>query len=435
MSNDMDFQEHAVRLSEPTADAVRDAFAALPRRGCLECVCRWERRLEALAALEECGAFAITMEPVDGFVSVRTVALKGKSGPCYDTGRSAAYRGEAAAVLDDDRHLIVGTIRVCEKTGGLYMLWPYRKILAVTEAGPALLALLDSEPVPFDCNTFDADCRKLAELLENAQRSTFNAQRSRTDLDKGAAVVYPGPFRALVLKDGSVVRRGVAVLVPESSARQSGLLRLPLALAQEARSCETYAEACRERGSAFILEPIGSVAARVTEGVGAENDLAGAALAALRAAPHDVKQRLLQLIDAREPYLVLTGSDPELPGGCCPSTQVGAANRLVAAGALQSYAPPAPPDSCAASFYAFPGEISGTHQGSPDFHLCEPVRAQAEAALRDERWDGVKRVARLGVRIVLGVSLGLSGWQQFKNPANPAIHEKKAGVRNSRPFL
>ena len=77
MNADSVFQEHTARLNEPTAEAVRDAFAALPRRGCIECVCRWERRLEALAALEECGAFAITLEPVDAFGSARVVALKG----------------------------------------------------------------------------------------------------------------------------------------------------------------------------------------------------------------------------------------------------------------------------------------------------------------------------------------------------------------------
>lgn len=82
------------------------------------------------------------------------------------------------------------------------------------------------------------------------------------------------------------------------------------------------------------------------------SELTGVALASLRAAPRDFKQRLLQLIGAREPYLVLTGSDPAVAGGCCPSTQVGVANRLVKAGALQAYAPPAPPDACTVTFYA-----------------------------------------------------------------------------------
>ena len=415
MNADSVFQEHTARLNEPTAEAVRDAFAALPRRGCIECVCRWERRLEALAALEECGAFAITLEPVDAFGSARVVALKGKSGPCYDTGRSAVYRGEAAAVLDDDRHLIVGLIRVCEKTGGIYRLWPYRDVLSVAEASPELLARLDSDPVPFDCNTFDTDCQRLAEGIENAQRSTLNAQLS--------TFVYPGPFRALVLKDGSVVRRGVVVLLAEEVAQENGLLRLPPAQAREAKPCETYAAACRARGVAFILEPLGSGAQRAATVIGAVPELTDVTLAALRAAPRDFKQRLLKLIGAREPYLVLTGSDPDVAGGCCPSTQVGVANRLVRAGALQAYAPPAPPDACTVTFYAFPGEIGDLRSEDggrrlelerprePMFRICEEVRQQAAAALRDNRWNVAKRAARLGLLLVLGVSLGLSAWR------------------------
>ena len=368
------FLEHTVRLTEPTADAVRDAFAALPRRGCLECVCRWERRLEALAALEDCGAFAITIAPVDAFGAARVVALKGKSGPCYDTGRSAVHRGEAAAVLDDDRHLIVGTIRVCEKTGVIYTLWPYRELLSVTESDPALLARLDIDPVAFDCNTFDADSRRLSEMLENAQRPTHNAQLS--------AVVYPGPFRAMVLKDGTVVRRGVAAFVPEAMVRLNGLLRLPQGRLHEARPCETYPAASRERGGAFILEPFNSGARCVATGPGSVTALNDAAVVALRKVPRDFKQRLLQLIDTREPYLVLTGSDPSAAGGCCPSMQVGVANRLVEAGALQAYAPPSPPDSCSVTFFAFPGEIVFSQNVNPEFRIREAVREQAAAWLR-----------------------------------------------------
>jgi len=88
------FQEHTVRLSDPTAEAVRDAFAALPRQGCLECVCRWEGRLEVLAALEACGAFAITIEPVDGFMSVRRWRSRASQDPATtpDAARSIAAK-------------------------------------------------------------------------------------------------------------------------------------------------------------------------------------------------------------------------------------------------------------------------------------------------------------------------------------------------------
>lgn len=41
---------------------------------------------------------------------------------------------------------------------------------------------------------------------------------------------------------------------------------------------------------------------------------AARALTASRAAPADMKRRLLQLIEACEPYWVLTGSDPDAVG-------------------------------------------------------------------------------------------------------------------------
>lgn len=41
---------------------------------------------------------------------------------------------------------------------------------------------------------------------------------------------------------------------------------------------------------------------------------AGRALTASRAAPADMKRRLLHLIEACDPYWVLTGSDPDAVG-------------------------------------------------------------------------------------------------------------------------
>ena len=63
------------------------------------------------------------------------------------------------------------------------------------------------------------------------------------------------------------------------------------------------------------------------------------------------------------------------------------------------------------TFYAFPGEIVGEPNGNPEFHVCEAVREQAAAALRDDRWDVTKRAARVGLLMLLGVSLGMSAWR------------------------
>lgn len=244
-SGDAVFKENTVRLSEPAKTAVRQAFMALPAQGGVEAVCRWERRMDVLSALEESGAIAIRFEPTAVFDKVLVSGLKVVQGRCYDTGRRAVHLGKAAAALDDDRHLIVGNIRVCEKTACRYMLWPYRGVLSVTEASPDLLARLASDPVPFDCDTFDSDSEKLVSAVNGIR--AFDGVR--------VAAVYPGPFRALVLGDGSVLRRGVASLVGASQIDQNGLLRLPSVLAHEANPCENYAKAFRERGADFILKP------------------------------------------------------------------------------------------------------------------------------------------------------------------------------------
>jgi hypothetical protein len=245
-SCDAVFMENTVRLSEPAKAEVREAFTALPAQGCVEAVCRWERRMDVLSALEESGAIAIRFEPTAVFDKVLVSGLKVLQGRCYDTGRRAVHLGGAAATLDDDRHLIVGNIRVCEKTAGRYMLWPYRGALSVMEASPDLLARLASDPVPFDCDTFDADSERLVSAVSGIRAGDGSY----------VAAVYPGPFRALVLSDGSVVRRGVASLVEACQIAQNGLLRLPSLLAHEAGPCENYASAFRERGADFILKPL-----------------------------------------------------------------------------------------------------------------------------------------------------------------------------------
>ncbi len=371
------FQSNVEPLRDPSATEVRDAFARVSWRCCLEVVCLWEQRLECLSVLEEMGAFAIRFSVIEKFTAVRIVALKGKAGPCYDTGRRAVYRGGAAAVLDDDSHLIVGAIRVCEKTGELYTLWPYREVLSVTEAEPELLALLDRDPAPFDCNTFDADSRRLLACLSGVHRAA----------ETRVAAVYPGPFRALVLSDGSLVRRGVTVLVSSSLAAHSGLLRVSPEKAAEACSCESYLDACRTRGVACILEPLdaGAAGAGKNREPGAEAvvKLDARALEALRKGSQEMRLLLLQCIEELDPYLVLTGSDPQNGGGCCPSMQVGSANRLVEAGALEAYSPPAPPDACTVTFYAFPGEIIRHVAGRPEFRVCPAIRTQVAEALRD----------------------------------------------------
>src|SRR5450830_1412330 len=95
------FMAHRETLDHPDEAAVRDAFARLPKRGCIEVRCRWERRLEMQRTLADLGAFAICLRPLAEFQEVLIGALKGKVGACFETGRNATYTGAALAVMDD----------------------------------------------------------------------------------------------------------------------------------------------------------------------------------------------------------------------------------------------------------------------------------------------------------------------------------------------
>jgi hypothetical protein len=156
-----------------------------------------------LAELEAAGFFGMRIEHpgVAGSVA-RVTANKGKDGPpCYDTGRTARYTGSASAALDDAGHLLFGDMRVCEKTAQMYASEPYCGLVRVSEAAPQLLARLRTSPAPFDCDSFEADAAKLGKRL--AAQTAAPAET--------VPVLYAGPFRLLVLPDGSMLHRGRAV--------------------------------------------------------------------------------------------------------------------------------------------------------------------------------------------------------------------------------
>lgn len=71
---------------------------------------------------------------------------------------------------------------------------------------------------------------------------------------------------------------------------------------------------------------------------------------------------------------MLTGSDPSDIQGCCPSSDVAAANRLVEAGILQSWQPPSPPDACPRTIYAFNREILAHENDKPSFQENNDLR-------------------------------------------------------------
>ncbi len=114
---------------------------------------------------------------------------------------------------------------------------------------------------------------------------------------------------------------------------------------------------------------------------------------ALEHLPDAILRRLRVVIERREPFFILTGSDPGQLGGCCPSDEVGAANGLVKAGILESWNQPAGENTCPTAFYAFRGELDASGD-EPKFSTNQEFREEV-ARILNELAAGDSTVVRL----------------------------------------
>ena len=127
----------------------------------------WQRH-EFLEAFAEAGFHGICevsstfWKEVSGinFLSVTVRAFKGKAGPCYETLRSAYYKGPFKRVEDDDNHVYDRGhfVPVCEKTAEILSRAPYSLFFHVT---PALED--PAKKLPFDCSPSGTQIRSLSE--------------------------------------------------------------------------------------------------------------------------------------------------------------------------------------------------------------------------------------------------------------------------------
>jgi hypothetical protein len=321
---------------------LKDAYRTLPREGEVNLYGQIRDLDIILQTMESAGFIGIeviNINSTSGSMNIR--AYKGKSGPCYHTGRVALYKGAALAALDDDNHLLLAgkKVSVCEKTARIYKLTGYRKLVACTEGDPDLKAALDSDPVIFNCDSLENDYDELHKMLQDAQPGI-----ELSDL------FYPGPFRLLILKDGRVIKRGRNSLVPASFEKQLKNLDNLFKLKNiQSDKIVFFQEIHAQYGSRCLLDiiPVDEVPAEKPE----------TDLSALNKLSPEIKGQLLKLINANKKFFVLIGSDVGDKLGCCPSEVVTAANRLAAAGVLESYRQPVPGETCPVTVYAFRNEM------------------------------------------------------------------------------
>ncbi len=328
--------------------AAREAFPQVVERVDVD------RVLPVLSRMEDEDLFGITLAWDEDAVVIR--AWRGKTGPCYDTGREAEYVGPLLAVVDDDNHLLAGRLRVCEKTARIYASEAYAGALRVTPPDPALLERLDTDPVPFDCDTLAEDAARIASAVAPSRE------------EDGRVVVYLGPFRYAVARDGTLLHRGVPAEVPVSLAERLAAGECARTLTLRAPPAQRFQDLYGRYGPLFLVgRGAGEAPARMPD------------FGALDGISEGLRAKLRRMLEREDDYLMVQGTDPA-QGGCCPLPQVGELNRLVRAGLLDSWVSPLSGE-CPVTVYAPAGEIRVTDGPMPNFGRNDLLRAGLKAVL------------------------------------------------------
>ena len=330
-----------VYLHNPTYIELDDAYRSLPK---LE-----EIKLKS----SNCNLSIHDLEKI-GFVAIEVMsyseedhpdctirAFKGKHGPCHFTGWKAMYSGAALAALDDDNHILFTDKYkvVCEKTSNIYSLPPFENLIDRKKTSQE--ADLNNPIIVEESADFETDQSLLYNQLKDQKK---NSERQKS-------LFYPGPFRFLILQDGTIVRRGKWNYIPESLCsdliRKDGLMVLR---GKPKVKTSYFQDEYAKYGSACLLDDFKP---EVIDRPEFETDFSK-----LPFISGKFRTRLLSVINNRKKHFILIGSDANDQLGCCPSEEVTDANNLVKYGILSALAEPVQGESCPVTMYAFKGEIS-----------------------------------------------------------------------------
>jgi hypothetical protein len=339
--------------------------------------------------LEEIGFVGIEIPYylLDGkYISVS--GFKGKHGPCYNTGLSAIYNGSALAAFDDDNHLLTRgkESAICEKTGNIYKFPPYRGLINIIGEPGESERKQDLSYEEFNLYSLDDELSTLYARLRNS-----NIEKNRH------SAFYPGPFKTLVLADGTIIKRGEVNSVAESLlndlVRHDRFIKLKSGSGPEPvffqNEYEDHGPRCLQ-----MDQKVNESNTEVHQVDLKQIDLNSLKLAS----------RLRGLIDQDRKYFILTGSDPADELGCCPSDEVGEANKLVSAGLLSSVTQESYGDTCPVSYYAFRDEIF-VQDGEIEFSKNAQIRREVRQLLRKSKEHGYRRIIRWILLGFVGISL------------------------------
>lgn len=377
-----------IHLQDPDELSVDNAYRSLPRTGEITLETLFSRLDSQLERLEQAGFAGMEIKAfgsADEKILIR--ACKGKQGTCYNTGRFARYLGAALAALDDDHHLLIASeeIPVCEKTATLYSLPSYSDQIYCSEADKGMAEKLQYEPELFDCDNFE----KLLEKL-------FSMIRGKKHPEKFTDLFYPGPFKLLVLADGTIVHRGRINKVPVEKTKKlvktDGLFSFN---GQAAGQHESFTELYQVEGPRCLLKK--TEIAVVTDNEPVPD------LSMLTTIPRDFKNRMLRIIENRKDYFILTGSNREEEIGCCPSDEVTMADNLVRAGILSASRERTAADTCPVTIYAFRNEIVSI-PGNLQFSQNKDFRQKVRYRLKNNNHGLLKILTRWALLVFVIVT-------------------------------
>ncbi|HZE98083.1 MAG TPA: hypothetical protein VE981_13720 [Planctomycetota bacterium] len=330
-------------LVSPPPELVVEAHRSLSGQGTLTIQCRPTEVSALLLAAERAGFRGMRVDRTEGLK-----ILAHKTGP-----QGTGYSGPAAAALDDEGRLLLN----------------------------------GADATPPGRDPFLADAKRLVAWL-----GLSAGTRNRV------VVFYPGPFKLLVLKDGSILRRGQPLRLPAEQAgdleRFEGVWVNPK-IWSAATDPKNYAELYKERGAICLLEN------DKPEDLDAIHDVSSA-----------MRKRLKTVLERGEDYFILTGSDPAQKDGCCPSNEVGEANRLVQAGVLSSSADNSNPE-CPATIYAFAAETRRL-TSKPTFVRNEPLRAAVKDRIEQGPRLSKKLMLRFGLVVLMAAALAVLAVALFR---------------------
>ena len=394
-------QVNIVHLDQPDKWAIDDGYRSLPRFGEANIRINKANLSSTVDMLEAKGFCGILLSQHTGNGPALCIrAFKGKNGPCYDTGRMAIYKGMALAALDDDHHIYISGegFPICEKTANVLGLPPYSGLIHTTPGNEALLIKLDDKPVPFNCDTFEERQEALYILLKDKV----------PDADR-AVLFYPGPFKLLILHDGTMVRRGKLNSVP-SSVKKDLIKKEKLFKSDSAEDAfyKFFQKEYVENGPNCLLDNRVPMALK--------NRALSTDFSKISNIHPTLKQRLFKTIQRSKKYFILTGSDPSDAFGCCPSEEVQSANELVQAGILDSFSQPVPTGACPVTTYAFKDEIK-LIEGNIEISQNQSFREEVVSHLKRGKRQPVHRVLKWVLLLFVFGTMIFSLIQLTKTPS------------------